>query len=115
MDNLKEIARFMNHPNSSWQTIGSKAITSLRKAFILPDLKKIARFVPYDVKGISKNYAFATIGYHKVAQRHLMNLSDECLSKGFKRTPELTSDEIFCGTWENVDLSTSCLPATYRT
>ena len=59
---------------------------------------------------MSKNLAFATIGIHKVAQRHLMNLSDAFLRKPFTETPELTSDEIFCGTWDSVDLSTSAFP-----
>ena len=40
-----------------------------------------------------------------------MNLSDEYLKKAFERTLELTSDELFCGVWENFDLSTSAFPA----
>ena len=39
-----------------------------------------------------------------------MNLSVACLEKAFESTPELTSDEIFCGTWDIVDLSTAAFP-----
>ena len=59
---------------------------------------------------IGKKNALATIGFHKIAQRHLMNLSDICLRKAFIETPELTSYETFCGTWDSVDLSTSAFP-----
>ena len=72
--------------------------------------RKTERMEPYPVKGISKNYAFATIGFHKVAQRHLMSLSDICLKQAFRGTPAPTNDECFCGTWDIVDLSTDAYP-----
>ena len=68
------------------------------------------RFTPFNCTDISKNYAFAIIGYHKIVQRHLMNLSDECLLKAFCRTPNSTPDEQYCGAWDNVDLSKDSFP-----
>ena len=100
----------MNAPTSSWQQIRDSAKTSIRKSIVLPSLDTKKHFSPFQCKGISTNYAIATIGYHKVVQRHLMNLSDECLLKAFDRTPELTSDEDFCGVWNNIDLSTDAFP-----
>ena len=100
----------MNDHKSQWQKIGKGATTTVRKTICLPHLEKTERMEPYPVKGISKNYAFATIGFHKVAQRHLMSLSDICLQQAFIGTPELTKDERFCGTWDIVDLSTDAYP-----
>ena len=65
---------------------------------------------PYSVTEFSKNYAFATIGFHKVAQSHLMSLNDIYLKQAFINTPELTMDERFCGTWDIADLSTDAYP-----
>ena len=93
LSQLHAIAKFMNAPTSSWQQIGDSAKTSIRKAIVLPSLDTKHQYNPFQCKGISTNYAIATIGYHKVVQRHLMNLRDECLLKAFDRTPELTSDE----------------------
>ena len=109
-DQLKAIVKYMNNPTSAWQKIGYTAKTTVRKAIFLSRLSNTKRFTPFDCKGISKNYAFVTIGYHKIAQRHLMNLSDDCLSKAFSKTPDLTMDEQFCGSWDNVDLSKDAYP-----
>ena len=107
---LKAIANFMNDPLCSWQKTRNDIVFTVRKTIVLPHIKNIKRFEPYAVTGISKNYAFATIGFHKVAQRHLMNLSDSCLRQAFNRTPEDRHDESVCGSWDTVDLSTSAFP-----
>ena len=109
-DQLMEIKKFLNNSSCLWQKMGKDVTTTVRKTIFLPQLSKTERFVPYDAKGISKNFAFATIGFHKIAQRHLLNLSDACLEKAFTSTPELTSDEIFCRSWDIVDLSTAAYP-----
>ena len=109
-EQLKAIVKYMNSPTSAWQKIGKSAKTTVRKAICLSNLTNIKRFTPFGCKGISKNYAFATIGYHKIAQRHLMNLSDECLAKAFSNTPEMNRDEQFCGFWDYVDLSDDSYP-----
>ena len=74
-DQLKDIEKFMNNPSSQWQKIGKGATTTVRKTIYLPHLIKTERMEPYPVTGISKNYAFGTISFHKVAQRHLMSVS----------------------------------------
>ena len=109
---LLRIAKFMNSKLSRWQHISDRATTTIRKSLVLPTLDYLnhQRAKVNDIKGISRNFAFAGVGYHKVWQRALMNLSDECLKVAFSGTPKASQDESFCGRWDNIDLEADAYP-----
>ena len=109
-EQIKAIVKYMNSPTPAWHKIGKSAKTTVRKAIFLSNLSNIKRFTPFGCKYFSKNYAFATKGYHKIEQRHLMNLSNECFAKAFSSTPEISRNEQFCGFQDNVDLSYDSYP-----
>ena len=102
----------MNSKRSRWQHITDRAATTVRKVIVLQPLDYLnhERAKIHNINGMSKNYAFAGVGFHKVWQRPLMNLSDKCLKIAFRGTPKEDRDENFCGRWDNVDLEANAYP-----